>query len=313
MSTAAERFFVPAPFRPAPAVAPATAAAPAMTLRPAPLPPSRFAAPSAERGSLVSAVAGDVQSPPAAEEERWTTRASFVVGFLALLMGIARTNASGEVSKDVPLQDNIPNDVLLRRYNMYPGREALDEESLKRSALALLAVGGQEDDERFRTVRVLVDKVLCIAGFIFPVVELCASLAGKVLLTTDDPRMRRLYSRYLAKIGMFYLQNVYACFAVMLIIFLTCSRGRKGLSKFLRFNVIQAVLMSIVIQCFSVCWPVVPFTIRESWLGVTIQSSFFWGAIISILYAIFCILLGRYPKFPVISDAAKLQVMRGYD
>lgn len=99
----------------------------------------------------------------------------------------------------------------------------------------------------------------------------------------------------------------------MIVVFLKCSRGGKGLSKFLRFNVIQAVLMSIVIQCFSVCWPVVPFTLRESIVGVTITNSFFWGAVLTIFYAIFCILLGRYPKLPLISDAARLQVMRGYE
>lgn len=125
--------------------------------------------------------------------------------------------------------------------------------------------------------------------------------------------MRRLYSKYLARIGMFYLQNVYACFAVMIFIFLSCSRGRKGLSKFVRFNVIQAVLMSIVIQCFSVCWPVVPFTIREGFVGQLIVNSFFWGAVLTIFYCIALIALGRYPKIPVVSEAARLQVMRGYE
>jgi hypothetical protein len=195
---------------------------------------------------------------------------------------------------------------------MFPGGEALDQESLQRSALALLAVGGSEED-RPHPARVLLDKVLCICGFIFPTVELCASLAGKVLLSTGSPTMRRLYSKYLARIGMFYLQNVYACFAVMLVVFLSCSRGRRGLTKFVRFNVVQAVLMSIVIQCFSVCWPVVPFTFRESFVGQVITNSFFWGAILTIFYCIALILLGRYPKIPLLSDAARLQVMRGTD
>jgi len=214
------------------------------------------------------------------------------------------------VSKDLQLEDSIPDDVAYkRRFMMFPAREALDDESLERSALALLAVGGSED--RVHPARALFDKVLCVCGFIFPVVELCASLAGKVLLATGSPGMRRLHSKYLARLGMFYLQNVYACFAVMIFVFLTCSRGRRGLSKFVRFNVIQAVLMSIVIQCFSVCWPVVPFTIRESFVGQTIVSSFFWGALITIFYSIVLIFLGRYPKIPVVSEAARLQVMRG--
>jgi uncharacterized membrane protein len=214
--------------------------------------------------------------------------------------------------KDTQIQDSIPDDVVKRRYLTFPGVEALDEESLQRSALALLAVGGSEED-RVHPARVLLDKVLCMCGFIFPTVELCASLAGKVMLATGNPQLRRLYSKYLAKLGMFYLQNVYACFAVMLVVFLSCSRGRKGLSKFVRFNVIQAILMSIVIQCFSVCWPVVPFTIRESVVGLVVTNSFFWGAILTIFYCVALIAVGRYPKIPVVSEAARLQVMRGYD
>merc|ERR1711918_79739 len=52
--------------------------------------------------------------------------------------------------------------------------------------------------------------------------------------------------------------------------------------------------------------------IRESFVGQQIVTSFFWGAIVTIFYAILLILLGRYPRLPVISDAARLQVMRGY-
>merc|ERR1712078_438124 len=96
-------------------------------------------------------------------------------------------------------------------------------------------------------------------------VELSASLAGKVLLANGSPTLRQFYSRYLARIGMFYLQNVYACFAVMIVVFLKCSRGGKGLSK---------------------C---VPFGIRESLVGQSIASSFFLGAIITIFYSIFLI------------------------
>ena len=53
-------------------------------------------------------------------------------------------------------------------------------------------------DRAFIIVEPRYGQVLAICGFIFPIMELSASLAGKVLLTTDNPGIRRFYSKSLA-------------------------------------------------------------------------------------------------------------------
>lgn len=246
------------------------------------------------------------------------TRMALATCALSLVLALANRSEGPRVSKDSQIQDSIPDDAVKRRYLMFPTGEALDEESLQRSALALLAVGGQDyggPDYSFKgrvqaSVKTLLERGLSICAFIFPIIELSVSLAGKAMLSSDSPALRRFYTRYIAKLGMLYIQNTYLFFFGMILIFITASREKEKLTKFLRFNVIQACLMGIAVQAFSGLWPTVPFAIRESAVGVLISNSFFWGAVLTIFYCVGIITLGRYPEIPLLSDAAKLQVLR---
>jgi hypothetical protein len=238
-----------------------------------------------------------------------------------LVLALANRSESPRVSKDSQILDSIPDDAVKRRYLMFPAGEALDEESLQRSALALLAVGGQDYNppkedplEKIgkrlpKSIKTFLERGGSICAFIFPILELSTNLAGKALLSSDSPALRRFYSTYLVKLRMLYLNNVYLIFFGMIGIFITFSR-QKNLSKFLRFNVIQAILMSIAVQCYGQFWPNVAFVFRESAVGVLISNSFFWGAVLTIFYCVGAITLGRYPKIPILSDAAKLNVLR---
>merc|ERR1719316_753996 len=169
-------------------------------------------------------------------------------------------------------------------------------------------------------VGTLLEKVLCICGFLFPLMELCQYLSGRVLLSTGSPLMRRLQQRYLSKLGLILQRAPYPYFGVMVVLFITLSKGWEkkmtffgktyttGLSKSLRFNMCQAVLMSIVIQCFTSVWMQMPFVIREAAVGQALCNAFFWGWAFTMGYCVFFILLGRYPFIPVLSEAARLHV-----
>jgi uncharacterized membrane protein len=98
----------------------------------------------------------------------------------------------------------------------------------------------------------------------------------------------------------------------MLGIFIVCSRGTIRLTKFVRFNVIQAILLNIVCQCIGSIYGFLPIILRESTLGVLLANFFYFGTIIIMAYSSFLIFCGRYPKIPILTEAAKLQVQRGY-
>jgi hypothetical protein len=52
---------------------------------------------------------------------------------------------------------------------------------------------------------------------------------------------------------------------------------------------------------------------RESAIGFLLANSMFLGMVSIIAYSSLLIAYGRYPRIPVISEAAKLQVQRGYN
>jgi hypothetical protein len=153
-------------------------------------------------------------------------------------------------------------------------------------------------------------KAMALCAFIFPIVELFTTF-GSVLIMADNPVLRRFYASVAAPLVNFYIHHVYLWFAIMVAVFLTCSRGMRGLSKFVRFNVIQAILLSIMLQCVGASWPLVPVVFRESFFGRLVQEFFFLGGSLVIAQSAFLISLGRYPNFPVLTGAARLQVQRG--
>ena len=97
----------------------------------------------------------------------------------------------------------------------------------------------------------------------------------------------------------------------MIWVFISCSRGTFPLTKYARFNIIQAILLNIICSCLGVTFAFLPTVIRESIFGVVFANFLYLGLIILIAYSSLLILYGRYPKIPVISEAAKLQVQRG--
>ena len=110
-----------------------------------------------------------------------------------------------------------------------------------------------------------------------------------------------------------YQDNTYFAFALMIGIFFICSKGSLPLSKFVRFNIIQAILLYIICSCVGQILGIYcPAFIRESTIGIVLANFVYLGTIVLILYSSVLILFGRYPRIPVISEAARIQVQRSY-
>ena len=95
-------------------------------------------------------------------------------------------------------------------------------------------------------------------------------------------------------------------------IFIVCSKGSFRLTKFVRFNIIQAILLAIVSQAINQLYYLAPLFVRETILGTFISNACYGGITLAILYCMFIIFLfGDYPRLPIVTDAAKIQVQRG--
>lgn len=162
------------------------------------------------------------------------------------------------------------------------------------------------------TAGTVLERAVCIASYIFAFVEISTTFAVKVFLNTDSAALKFFYVKWVQPLINLYIQNVYLIFALMIGIFITASRGSLGGSKFARFNIIQAILLNIICSCVSAVFPLMPLMIRESALGLLLANSLYLGTIILILYSSVLIACGRYPKIPVLSEGARLQVQRGY-
>ena len=109
-----------------------------------------------------------------------------------------------------------------------------------------------------------------------------------------------------SKLSSFYADNISLSLYSWFGIFISCSRGTFPLTKYVRFNVIQAILLNIICSCMGsiFCFFTNCFTRKSFWTRFS-KFSISW-TIILIAYSSLLIIYGRYPKIPVISEAARL-------
>ena len=160
----------------------------------------------------------------------------------------------------------------------------------------------------------LCEKLLIFAAFFFPFLEITYYFSPRVFstLNTENQALQLFYLNHIEKLSRFYEANVYLIFIFMVGVFTICSRGTIPLTKFVRFNVIQAILLNIVCSCLGAIYSYLPVILRESTLGTLLANFFYLGILLVIIYSVLLISYERYPTIPVLSEAAKLQVQRGY-
>lgn len=164
-----------------------------------------------------------------------------------------------------------------------------------------------------KTLQTIIDRTVSIVAFIFPFIEIVSYFGPKVFLGIESRALRGLYVNYLLNLSNFYTNNSLIIFIFMVWIFIACSRGSLPLSKFARFNIIQAILLNIICACIGMTFTYFPIVVRESLIGVAFANFLFLGTILLIAYASLLIIYGRFPSIPIISEAAKIQVQQGSD
>lgn len=156
----------------------------------------------------------------------------------------------------------------------------------------------------------IVERGLSIGAFIFSFMESCYYFGQQTFMTSDVPVLNNFYINHIDKFGVIYGKNLLIIFGVMIGIFNICSRGMLPLSKFARFNIIQAILVNILCSVGGQIYVALPLIIRQSTLGTIICTGSFFLVVLTIFYCSFLVLLGKYPVIPIVTDAAFLQVQR---
>jgi len=156
----------------------------------------------------------------------------------------------------------------------------------------------------------LLERVICIAIYIFPFLEITVYFATQVCYSANDMGFKVIYTNLLHPLILFYDKNVYLVFIAMVSIFLLCSRNSLPLTKFLRFNVLQAILLDIICACMGQVYMTSPILFKTSTFGIMFANFTYFGTLSWIIYSILIISLGRFPVLPIISRAANIHLQR---
>ncbi len=80
-----------------------------------------------------------------------------------------------------------------------------------------------------------------------------------------------------------------------------------NVSRFIRFNVLQAILVSFVISVGGLAVSILgPLT--QGLLGETLLNVFFLGGMAVVVYSAFQSIMGRYAEIPTVSEAINMQL-----
>jgi len=74
----------------------------------------------------------------------------------------------------------------------------------------------------------------------------------------------------------------------------------------------QAILLEIVIAMIGQIWNLSPTLLKNGLFGTFVANACLVGLVGLIVYSSFIIALGRYPRLPVISGAARVQLQGGW-
>lgn len=168
----------------------------------------------------------------------------------------------------------------------------------------------------YRRFPYAVDKILSMLAYGLPMIETLYFFGDRVFLYSGDLTLQVFYFKYLSAPILFYQSHIYVFLFITLAVFQLCARnsipmseGRLGLSRFLRLNVLQAILLQVLITCSGQVFVLSPGWVRLTIMGSLISTSFMIGVGGLVLYAIFLITIGRYPLIPIITASSRLQII----
>jgi len=153
----------------------------------------------------------------------------------------------------------------------------------------------------------LVERGICIAAFYFPLVETLVFFGPKIYVYSSLS-FRTFYFNSFLKMAKFYNNYDLLMFSFMAWLFIWCIHRSCPLTRFARFNIVQAILLSVIFACLGTVYHYSPIVLRESLLGVFFAHSAFMGCFLLIAYCSLLIAYGRIPKIPIVSEGARLNM-----
>ncbi|MBE9099468.1 Tic20 family protein [Vacuolonema iberomarrocanum] len=147
------------------------------------------------------------------------------------------------------------------------------------------------------------DRIVASLLYLLPLLN---SIQFAVPFFTQFPAMQFFLVPLLPLIQIYSLPFV--SLGVFFAVFLLVVRN-ESMSHFIRFNGMQAILLSIVL---ALCGIIIQFVFEPllggSLLLETLFNVIFLGTLTAVIYSVVQSVLGRYAEIPALSDAVHMQV-----
>lgn len=165
-----------------------------------------------------------------------------------------------------------------------------------------------------RMLPLYLDRIISVMAYLLPLVEALYFFSARIFLYPGDENMRVFFLKYFQPVILFYTDNMYLCFILTIVAFMICVNNalpitgtKLRLTKFLRINVVQGILVEVFITAIGQVFVMCPSFIKNSVIGTFISSGCFFAIVGLVLYSTFLIIIGRYPRIPIITESARLQ------
>nr|YP_009395314.1 hypothetical protein [Polysiphonia infestans]ARW64294.1 hypothetical protein [Polysiphonia infestans] len=154
-----------------------------------------------------------------------------------------------------------------------------------------------------------VDRLVSIFPYGLPLMEGLQNFGQQVL--PDYPfSLMTLYKNTFMPLVIFYVTHPALAFITFFILYYLFVRSKSPIPNrpFIRFNVLQAILLFLINSLLGSAFRALPIEFRVSLYGLILCNTLFWFVLSTIIYSSFKSLEGKYANIPVISQAVKIQI-----
>nr|YP_009295193.1 Tic20 family protein Ycf60 [Dasya binghamiae]AOH77205.1 Tic20 family protein Ycf60 [Dasya binghamiae] len=155
----------------------------------------------------------------------------------------------------------------------------------------------------------VVDKLGSIIPYILPLLEGLQNFGQQIL--PDYPfSLMSLYKKTLMPLVIFYVTHPALAFIAFFVLYYLFVRAKSPIPNrpFIRFNVLQSILLFLINSLLGVTFRALPIEFRVNIYGLMLCNTLFWFVLSTITYSAVKAIQGNYAKIPVISQAVRIQI-----
>lgn len=152
------------------------------------------------------------------------------------------------------------------------------------------------------------DRCMSAIPYALPLLEGLQNF-GQISLPNYPFNIMSLYRRTLLPVVYFYVSYPALSLIIFFVLYYLFVRTKSPLPQrpFIRFNVLQSILLFLVNSLLGVTFRAIPTGLRTSAYGVLVCNTFLGFVLSTLIYSISKSLQGKYASIPVISQAVHMQ------